>query len=32
MNKKTEDSITKEMGGTAEITSATQVPEVLSKP
>ncbi len=32
MNKKTEDSITKEGGGAAEVTSAAQVPGVLPKP
>lgn len=31
MNKKTEDSITKEGGGTAEVSSAAQVPGVLPK-
>ncbi|MDP2025128.1 flagellar motor protein MotB [Sulfuriferula sp.] len=32
MNKKTEDSITKEGGGTVEVSSAAQVPGVLPKP
>lgn len=32
MNKKTEDSITKEGGGTAEVSGAAQVPGVLPKP
>lgn len=32
MNKKTEDSITKEGGGTVEVSSAAQVPTVLPKP
>ena len=32
MNKKTEDSITKEGGGTVEVSSAAQVPGVFPKP